>query len=105
MIYSHSDTRHTKQKTLTIHSGACPPPSPHSSRPKSRAVRQARDAKEGHARHLLCDPHVEVVEVAIATVGLPGVLAAVGVLAEDGDGVERVGLSVVVAHACHGKVV
>ena len=48
---------------------------------------------------------MEVVEVAIATVGLPGVLAAVGILAEDSDGVERVGLAVVVAHACHGKVV
>lgn len=49
--------------------------------------------------YLFSDAHVEVVEVAVAPVGLPGVLTAVRVLAEDGDGVECVGLPVIVTHA------
>lgn len=49
--------------------------------------------------YLLSDAHVEVMEVAVASVGLPVVLATVWVFTEDGDGVERVGLPVIVTHA------
>lgn len=50
--------------------------------------------------HLFGDPHVEVVEVGVAAVGLPALLAAVLVASEHGDGVQRVGLTVVVANPC-----
>lgn len=50
--------------------------------------------------YLLSDPHVEVVEVGVAAVGLPALLAAVLVASVDGDGVQRVGLPVVVANPC-----
>ena len=48
--------------------------------------------------HLFRDPHVEVVEIGVAAVGFPAVLAAVLAAAEHGDGVECVGLTVVVTH-------
>lgn len=43
---------------------------------------------------------MEVVEVRVAAIGLPAVLAAVLVASEDSDGVQRVGLTVVVANPC-----
>jgi len=50
--------------------------------------------------HLFNDPHMEVVEVRVAAIGLPAVLTAVMAASEHGDGVQRVGLTVVVAHPC-----
>lgn len=50
--------------------------------------------------HRLSDPHMEVVEVRVASVGLPAVLAAVVVASEHSDGIQRVGFAVVVANPC-----
>lgn len=50
--------------------------------------------------HLFCYSHMEVVEVWVATVRLPAVLAAVRVASEHGDGVKCVGLTVIVANPC-----
>lgn len=43
---------------------------------------------------------MEVVEVRVAAICLPAVLAAVLVASEHSDGVERVGLTVVIANPC-----
>ena len=59
---------------------------------------QSRTIPRSPAAHLLRDPHVEVVEVRVAAVGLPAVLAAVIVPSKHCDGVQRVRLAVVVAH-------
>ena len=58
-------------------------------------------ARTSHTHtHLFSDPHVEVVEVRVAAIGLPAVLAAVMATSEHSDGVQRVGLTVVVANPC-----
>lgn len=50
--------------------------------------------------HLFGDPHVEVVEVRVAAIRLPAVLAAILVASDHGDGVQCVRLAVVVANPC-----
>lgn len=50
--------------------------------------------------YLLSDPHVEVMEVAVAPVRLPHLLT-VCISPVDGDGVQGVRLAVVITHSCH----
>lgn len=49
---------------------------------------------------LLSDPHMEVVEIGVAPVRLPAILAAVRVASEYSDGVKRVRLPMLIAHTC-----
>lgn len=43
---------------------------------------------------------MEVVEVRVPAVGLPALLAAIRVASEHSDGIQRVGLAVVIANPC-----
>lgn len=50
--------------------------------------------------HRFSDPHMEVVEVRVAAIGLPAVLSTVLVASDNSDGVQRVGLTVVITNPC-----
>lgn len=50
--------------------------------------------------YLLSDPHVEVMEVTVAAIGLPH-LVTVETASMHGDGIQGIGLAMIITNACH----